>query len=139
MELQKKRILLVEDEAPAALVLSKALEHEGYAVTVAANGVIGLEQALSLHPDLILSDLKLPFLGGMDMIREIRKDEWGKTAEVIILTNISDVKTIEEAMAQEAFFYIVKGDTSMAEVVNKVRSRFESVFADKRASNESSV
>jgi len=71
---QTKTILLVEDEAPAALVLSKALEAEGFAETIAPNGVIGLEKALSLHPDIILSDLKLPFLGGMDMIREIRKD-----------------------------------------------------------------
>lgn len=124
---QSKTILLVEDEAPAALVLSKALEKEGFSVTIAPNGVIGLEKALSMHPDLILSDLKLPFLGGMDMIREIRKDSWGKEAEIIILTNISDVKTIEEAMGQEAFFFIVKGDTSMAEVVTKVRSRFEAI------------
>ena len=132
---QTKTILLVEDEAPAALVLSKALEAEGFAVTIAPNGVIGLEKALSLHPDIILSDLKLPFLGGMDMIREIRKDSWGAHAEIIILTDVSDVKTIEEAMGQETFFFIVKGDTSLAEIVTKVRSRYEAIAATKHASN----
>ena len=131
---QSKTILLVEDEAPAALVLGKALEKEGFVVTIAPNGVIGLEKALSTHPDLILSDLKLPILGGMDMIREIRKDPWGRHAEIIILTNISDVKTIEEAMGQEAFFFIVKGDTTMADVVTKVRSRFDAIVASKGVS-----
>lgn len=119
-------VLLVEDEAPAAQALSSELKKEGFDVLLAADGEQGLSIALEKHPDVILADLKLPKMMGMDMIREIRKDEWGKKAEIIILTNMSDVAMVEEAMSHDTFFYIVKGDTSMADVVAKVRSRIKS-------------
>ena len=116
-------ILVVEDEAPMAMALGDKLESEGFTVLKAADGKTGLTMALEHHPDLILSDLKLPEMDGMEMIRELRTDSWGKDAKVIILTNISDVSKIEEAMVHGTFFYMVKGDTSMAEVVEKVRSQ----------------
>ena len=116
-------ILVVEDEAPMAMALGDKLESEGFTVLKAGDGKTGLKMALEHHPDLILSDLKLPEMDGMEMIRELRTDSWGKDAKVIILTNISDVSKIEEAMVHGTFFYMVKGDTSMAEVVEKVRSQ----------------
>lgn len=119
----KRTILLVEDEAPAALVLGNALEQAGYAVKKAGDGEEGLKMALSDHPDMILADLKMPKMGGMDMIKEIRKDAWGKKAEIIILTNVSDVNMLEEAMTHDTFFYIVKGDTSISDVIATIKTR----------------
>ena len=119
----KHTILLVEDEEASALALGNALEQAGYTVTKAADGEQGLKMALSDHPDLILADLKMPKMSGMDMIKEIRKDEWGKTAEVIILTNVSDAVMLEEAMSHNTFFYIVKGDTSINDVIATIKTR----------------
>jgi DNA-binding response OmpR family regulator len=117
------KILVVEDEAPTALALCDKLEHEGYKVLKAGNGKDGLAVALSEHPELILADLKMPEMGGMEMIRALREDSWGKDAKVIILTNMSDVAKIEEAMVHGAFFYMVKGDSSMNDILEKVRSQ----------------
>ncbi len=125
MNTQNQTILLVEDEATAALVLGEALEKEGYAVIKASDGQEGLQLALDKHPDLILADLMLPKMNGMEMIREIRKDAWGRNVGIIILTNVSDVGTLEEAMNQETYYYIMKGDTTMAEVVAKVKSHMK--------------
>jgi len=120
-------ILVVEDEAPTALALGDKLTHEGYKVIKADNGKDGLQMALDNHPDLILADLKLPQMDGMEMIRQLRTDAWGKSAKVIILSNMSDVSKIEEAMVHGTFFYMVKGDSSMSEVLEKVRSQLSPI------------
>jgi CheY-like chemotaxis protein len=118
-----KKVLVVEDEAPAALALCDKLESEGYKILKAANGKDGLSVALLEHPDLILADLKMPEMDGMEMIRQLREDSWGKDAKVVILTNLSDVARIEEAMVHGTFHYMVKGDSSMEDIVQKVRSQ----------------
>jgi DNA-binding response OmpR family regulator len=119
---KKHTILLVEDEPVVLKVLGRALEDEGFHVSKAENGEQGVERALQDHPDVILTDLKLPQMSGMDMIAKIRADEWGKKAEIVILSNASDVETLEEAMRNETFYYIVKGDSTMADVVEKVKA-----------------
>ncbi|MEN9560994.1 MAG: hypothetical protein RIQ56_267, partial [Candidatus Parcubacteria bacterium] len=95
MNEQKHVVLLVEDEEPMRLALAGALEQAGFEVLQGANGEEGLLLATTKHPEVILTDLKMPKMGGLEMIRELRKDEWGKGAEVIILTNISDVTALD--------------------------------------------
>lgn len=119
----KHTILLVEDEEVMRLTLAGALQQAGFEVLTAADGEEGLKLALEKHPALVLTDLKMPKMGGLQMLEELRKDEWGKGVEVIILTNISDAEALEIAMQEGAFFYMVKGDSSMADVVAKVKSR----------------
>jgi len=116
-------VLVVEDEAPTALAIGDKLVHEGYNVLKAGTGAEGLKIALDTHPDLILSDLKLPEMDGMEMIRRLRTDSWGKNANVIILTNVSDVSKIEEAMVHGAFYYMIKGDSSMNDIIEKVHQQ----------------
>ena len=122
-DLKKYTVLVVEDDASTALAIKGALEHEGFTVIHATDGKKGLAAALEKHPNITLADLKMPEMGGMEMIHEIRKDVWGKGARIIILTNVSDVGSVEEAMKNETFFYIVKGDTSMAEIIAKVKEQ----------------
>ncbi len=121
----KKKILIVEDELPTALALGDKLAHEGYIISKATNGKDGLRMALAEHPDLILADLRMPEMSGLDMIAELRKDSWGANVKVMILTNVSDVESIDEAMRQNTFHYIVKGDTTMENVLKKISAQFE--------------
>ena len=126
----KQTILIVEDEAPAAMALADALKNEGFEVWRAADGNEGLQMAIEKKPDILLADLKLPNMGGMEMIRELRKDAWGKNAKVIILTNLSDLHNLQEAVNQGAFHYLIKGDSSMADVVNAVRAQLHTTGAE---------
>jgi two-component system OmpR family response regulator len=123
LEAPKKSILIVEDEEAVSFALGEALKSEGFDVSTAPDGAQGLKLALEKHPDLILADLLMPGMNGLEMIREIRKDSWGEKAMVIILTNVSDVGTLEHAMQEGTFYYIMKGDTSMQDVVAKVKAQ----------------
>jgi DNA-binding response OmpR family regulator len=77
-------LLVVEDNEDLAFGISRSLEGEGYDVEVASNGVVAVDKALSLKPDLIVLDLMLPEMSGFDALKKIRGA--GTTSPVIILT-----------------------------------------------------
>lgn len=98
---------------------------EKFDVLESADGKVGLETALSKHPDLILLDIVMPVMDGMSMLKELRQDEWGKDVPVILLTNLSDEKKVAEAMQHNVFDYLVKADWNIGDVVKKVRDRLK--------------
>lgn len=122
---EKQSILLVEDEEAVLMLLGNMLEQEGYTVLRAKDGIEGAEIALAKHPDLIVADLKMPKMDGMGMIGEIRNDTWGKSAKIIILTNAADTETIAEGIEKETLFFILKGDSSLESVVEKIKSHLD--------------
>ena len=121
----KKTILVVEDEISLLNALRDKLTRENFAVLEAKNGEEGLEVALREHPDLILLDIVMPKMDGMTMLRKLREDLWGKSAKVIILTNLSDNEKVAEALEQKSYEYLVKSDWKIEDVVAKVRERLE--------------
>ena len=82
-----KTILVVEDEMAIARVARDYLEHAGYAVVVASNGRAALDAIGRSHPDLVVLDLGLPELDGLDVTREIRRDS---TLPIVMLTARDD-------------------------------------------------
>src|SRR4051812_22319796 len=80
----KQNILVVEDEDKIARVLQLELEHEGYAAQRAKNSREGLDMALSGEWDMILLDIMLPELNGLEVLRRIRQQ--GGQVPVILLT-----------------------------------------------------
>ncbi len=68
------RILIVEDEKKIARFLELELQHEGYEVAIAGDGRTGLEKALSWQPDLMILDLMLPELSGIEVCRRLRHE-----------------------------------------------------------------
>ena len=122
-EEQKKTILVVEDEASMSMALVDLFTGKGYAVLSAQNGSEGLAVALEKHPDLIFTDIRMPVMDGIQMITELRKDVWGKVVPVVLLSNVSDIATVQEAMNQGSFFYLVKGDSSMRDIAEMARIR----------------
>ena len=118
---QNKKILVVEDEKPMRRVLVDSLKNEGFFVYEADNGISGLDTAIRERPDLILLDLVMPHMDGIEMLKKLRNDEWGKNAVVIVLTNLSDTDKIVEATQCGAFGYLVKTNWKMKEVVKKVK------------------
>src|SRR3989344_1728070 len=83
-----KKILIVEDELAYLELLKSQLTQKGYSVIEAENGKKGLETAKKEKPDLILLDIRMPVMDGITMLDLLRKDEYGKSAKVIILTNL---------------------------------------------------
>ena len=120
---EKKSILLIDDDPEVCETLAKRLEEEGFAVRSALSGERGLEIAFDEKPDLILLDILMPGVDGWELLRRLRHEEWGRTAKVIVLTNVSDTEGAAIAMEQSVYDYIVKTDWKLDDVVAKVKER----------------
>lgn len=79
-----RRILIIEDEPDMVLGLRDNFEYEGYGVVVAGDGEEGIKRALADQPDLILLDVMLPRLSGLDVCRQLRRE--GMETPIIMLT-----------------------------------------------------
>ncbi len=85
----KKRVLIIEDEREISLILKMRLENAGYEVLQAFDGEDGLESAKTEAPDLILLDLILPKIGGLQILEELKNDEKFKKIPIILVTGLA--------------------------------------------------
>lgn len=102
------RILLVEDEASLRRLIEYALQTRGYEVVVAADGRQGLDKARSESPDLILLDMVMPEMGGMEVLSALKKDARLKDIPVLIVTASAQKGDAEKAMGMGAAGYLIK-------------------------------
>ena len=102
----KETILIIEDEEDILLLLSGLLESEGYQVITACNGREGIEKFEECGPDLILTDVKMPIMDGIEVLREVKTKE--SDTEVIILTGHSDEATAIDCLRLGAYDYFRK-------------------------------
>jgi DNA-binding NtrC family response regulator len=100
------RVLVVDDERPTRLLMEKELPRAGYTVMTAESGEEALEKARAQDFDVILLDLKMPGIGGMEALRRIR--DAGASGEVVILTGHPDVDSAIAAMKLGAYDYLTK-------------------------------
>lgn len=120
MKPETKLLLIVEDEDSVVYALSEKFNlTEGVKVIFASNGKDGLKKALDEKPDLILLDIILPEMDGIEMLEKLREDDWGKTVEVIILSNLSDPDSEKKAKDLGVTKYIIKADCEIEDVVKK--------------------
>ncbi|MDP2689211.1 MAG: sigma-54 dependent transcriptional regulator [Deltaproteobacteria bacterium] len=104
--MRETSILLVEDEEYIRENLSEILGMNGYKVATAANGEAGLEAMKSSPADIVLTDLKLPGISGIDVVRSVKV--MSPNTPCIILTGYASVETAVEAMRVGAFTYLKK-------------------------------
>ena len=117
-----KKILIVEDELAYIRLLKTQLTEKGYDVSEAVDGKKGLEMAKKVNPDLILLDIRMPVMDGMTMLELLRKEEWGKKMNVIILTNLEpDDKILSSVITDEPSYYFVKSDIKLGELLEKIK------------------
>lgn len=125
MEQKIPTVLIVEDETPLRKALARKLSSSGFEVREARDGEEGLNLALHEHPDLILLDIIMPVMDGLTMLKKMRADEWGKTARVIILTNLSDEGASQQSLENGALDFLVKAAWTMDDVLLRVRAVLE--------------
>jgi len=118
-----KKILIVEDERDLRQALVDKFTHEGFDVFEAENGEKGLKVALKEHPDLILLDIIMPVMDGITMMEKMCEDKWGQDVPVIMLTNLTDIKRVSEAVESGVYEYLVKSDWKIEDVVKRVREK----------------
>ena len=103
---ERPRVLIVDDEETIRDMLAEFLEMEGYAVATAEDGMSALELLESAHFDLVLTDLKMPRMGGITLLEQLRKHAPATMA--VIMTGFGTVETAIDAMKRGAYDYILK-------------------------------
>ena len=119
----KPRILVIDDEAAIRDSLRMTLEYEGYEFIGAATGQEGLALAERDAPDLVLTDLKMPGLDGLAILRKVRAEQ--PEVEVIMMTGFATVETAVEAVKAGAYDYLTKPFENIDEVALTVAKAAE--------------
>ena len=114
------KILIVEDDALIIRLYQKVFTSQGYEVETAINGEEGLAKARSVKPDLILLDIMMPKLNGLEMLRQLKAIPDVEKIPVVVLTNLSGDADAETALQEGAVKYIVKSDYKPKEIFNIV-------------------
>ena len=116
---QQPRILVVDDEPQIARVLRTGLKTHGYDVRVAADGISALETFSDWHPDLVVTDLGMPNMDGLELCRQLRKLS---QVPIIVLSVRGEEKTKVEALDAGADDYVTK-PFGMEELLARVRAQ----------------
>ena len=117
-----KKILIVEDDKNFMMMLKNSLANQPVSVFYAEDGEIGLEKAEKENPDLILIDIMMPKLNGIEMAKKIK--EKGLNPKMIFLTNLNDEKNISEVLENfDQTDYILKSDVNIDAVIERVKNK----------------
>lgn len=107
-ESQPKTVLVAEDSPTQALHLQKLLETEGLNVILACNGREGLRIAQEVHPDIIVLDLEMPEMNGLEMCQQLKEDRATADIPVIMFTHHDEREAVVMGLQSGAIEYIPK-------------------------------
>ena len=104
--MERSKILIVDDQAGIRMLLDEVLSHEGYCTFQASNGKIALEIVRSDNPDLVLLDMKIPGMDGLDILKHIKA--LNSTIKVIMMTAYGELDIMKEAIQLGAAMHFTK-------------------------------
>ena len=116
-----KKVLIAEDDKFISEVYVTKLVSEGYEVFLAENGDKALKIAKSEVPDLILLDIFMPNMNGVEVLKKMRTDPDLKNVDVIVLTNANEKDFVKQALDEGALDYLIKSHYTPDEVVLKIK------------------
>lgn len=120
-EVQKKTILVVEDDTALRRILQDKLTTENFSVLTAADGEAALTVFFKNLPDLILLDIYMPKMNGIEMLEKLRSDKRGENVPVLLLTNDDDPQDIKQTLKNNATDFLIKTDWSLEDVVGRIK------------------
>lgn len=117
------RILLVEDDPSLVSLYKTKIESEGFLVDIAMDGEEGLKKARQGGYNLVILDLVLPKIDGIEVLKKIKQDENTHDLPVLILTNVGTADILmTEAENLGAKEYILKYNTSLNDLIKKIKA-----------------
>ena len=114
------RVLVIEDETALQQKFKSSFETSGFTVTISPNGMEGIMDVLTFHPDVILLDLMMPQVDGYEVISAIRNNSDIKTP-IIVYSSLTDPHSIRQALDLGANEYLPKPKYAPAQVVREVQ------------------
>jgi len=123
--MKNTRILLIEDDKLLRRACEVSLKKRGFTVLTAVDGEDGLQQARSGAPHLILLDMLMPKLSGIETLEALKRDEQTRGIPVVMLSNSSIDADVQKTKALGAIGYLVKASLSLRELGDRVLSYIE--------------
>ena len=120
---RQARILIVEDHGDVADLYQLKLQLEGYLVAVAHDGETGLELAKALHPDLVILDVHLPGMSGLDVLAGLRADALTREVPILMFSQDDSLEVMDEARRRGAQDFLVKSRLLPAGLAEAVASQ----------------
>lgn len=118
---QKPKIAIIEDDIAIVQMYRTKFELEGCEVQTAGDGASGLDMVEKWQPDIVLADLMMPGMGGLEMIERLRANPETKDIKIIVLTNMGDTETAQKVYKMAATDYIVKAEMTPKQVFERVQ------------------
>ena len=126
------KVLIIEDDPIVSRMHQKIFSFEKYSVEAAADGEAGLQKAQSVNPDIIILDVMLPKMNGLEVLEKLKADPKTQNIPVLILTNLSNEKDAQLALQKGAEKYMLKSESDPKQVVEIANS----ILAGKTATKE---
>lgn len=120
------RILLVEDDLALAQMYDTLLTTHGYEVKHCSNGEQALDTAISFEPELILLDIMMPKINGLDVLDILRNTPQTAHCKIIVLTALGEPSDRKKAMELGASDFLVKPEISTSEVIQRIQDTLAS-------------
>lgn len=114
------RVLIIEDDQLIQRMYDKIFTFEKYEVITASDGEEGLEKARTTNPTIILLDVMMPKMNGMEVLEKLKLDPATKSIPVIMLSNLAGENDVETALSKGAVKYIIKSEYDPKEVADMV-------------------
>ena len=115
------KILIIEDDPLMSRMYQKIFTFENYEVAMAHDGVEGLELARKDKPTLILLDIMMPKMNGLQVLEKLKSDPDTRKIPVVMLTNLAGTSDAESALTHGAVKYIIKSEFEPKQVANMVK------------------
>ncbi len=116
-----KKILLIEDDKDQIMLYQTKFELDGYDFISAQNGQKGLELAEKEQPNLVLIDLLMAGMGGIEVLEKLKQNPKTKNIPAVIVTNLDKQDLAKKAMALGALDFIVKSRIPLREMMSRIK------------------
>lgn len=116
-----QKIVIVEDDPLISRMYQTVFTFEGFDVVMARDGEEGVTKIKEELPVMVLLDVMMPKMTGLDVLKEIKSYEATKSIPVVVLTNLSGMNDAEQAISLGAVKFIVKSDNKPKEIVQQIK------------------
>jgi DNA-binding response OmpR family regulator len=119
----KIKVLLIEDDAMVVKMYERKFNKEDFALTTAFNGEEGMAVLNNNHPDIVLLDIMMPLMNGLEVLKAVRTNQKLRDIPVVMLTNLGDrPEDIQKCKELGAFDYWVKANTSLSDIASRIKN-----------------
>lgn len=126
-EIKRTRVLVVEDETDIRDVYVELLQAENFEVLTAGNGQEALKIAFEQNPSVIILDIIMPVMDGMQVLEQLKNNDKTKNIPVVVLTNAGNIDNMENAKYHRAYRFLIKSNIVPAEIIRATKDALAAV------------